>query len=73
MTAEFAFHRCPFRMEDSKSHAAAVGLFRLTPGTITQVKEEEICVFTRDEWNLNTAPSLLSTRSPADYADKISQ
>jgi len=29
MTAEFAFSRCPFAIEDLKSHAAAVGLFRL--------------------------------------------
>lgn len=76
MTAEFPFSRCPFEVEDLKSHTAAAGLFRLTPWTITLVKEEEICVFTRDKCTLNTALSLLSTGFPADSvacADQSSQ
>ena len=31
MAAEFPVSRCPFEVEDLKSHAAAAGLFRLTP------------------------------------------
>lgn len=72
-TAQFPFSRCPFEVEDLKSHAAVAGLFRLTPRTITLVKEEEICVFT---CTLNTALSLVSTSLPADYvacADQSSQ
>ena len=76
MTAKFSFSRCPFEIEDLKSHSTVVGLFRLTPRTITLVKEEEICVFTFDKCTLNTALSLLSNTSPADYvacADRSSQ
>ncbi len=65
MTAEFPFSFCPFEVEDLKSHTAVAGLFRLTPWTITLVKEEEICVFTRDKCALNTALSLLSSSLPA--------
>lgn len=50
-----------FRVEDSESHASTAGLFRLTPRTITLVKEEEICVFTCDKCAPRTALSVLST------------
>ena len=68
--------RCPFQVEDLKSRTAAAGLFRLTPWTVTLVKEEEICVFTCDKCTLNTALSLLCTGLPAGYvahADQSSQ
>lgn len=49
-----------FKVKDSDSHASAARLFRLTPRTITPVKEEEICVFTCDKCTLHTALSVLS-------------
>lgn len=49
-----------FKVKDSDSHASAAGLFRLTPRTITPVKEEEICVFMCDKCTLLTALSVLS-------------
>ncbi len=76
MTADFAFSRCPLEVEDLKLCAAAAGLFRLTPRTITLVKEEEICVFTSDKCTLTAAVSLLSTSFQADCvacADQSSQ
>lgn len=50
-----------FKVEESGSHASAPRLFRLTPWTITLVKEKEICVFTCDKCALHTAPVVLST------------
>lgn len=50
-----------FKVAESRSHASAPGLFRLTPWTITLVKEKEICVFTSDKYTLRTAPAGLST------------
>lgn len=50
-----------FKVGQSGSHASAPGLFRLTPWTITLVKEKEICVFTRDKCTLHTAPAVVST------------
>lgn len=73
MTADFPFSCCPFEFEDLKSHAAVAGLFRLTPWTITFVKEEEICVFTCDKCTLNTALSILSTSLPTEYVDHADQ
>lgn len=73
MTADFPFSCCPFEVEDLKSHVAVAGLFRLTPWTITFVKEEEICVFTCDKCTLNTALSILSTSLPTDYVDHADQ
>lgn len=69
----FPFSCCPFEVEDWKSHAAAAGLFRLTPRTITFVKEEEICVFTCDKCTLNTALSVLAAGLPADYVAHADQ
>lgn len=48
-----------FKVEDSGSHVSAPGLFRLTPWTITLVKEKEICMFTCDKCTFHTAPAVL--------------
>lgn len=64
MTAVFPLFPCPFQVKDLKLRTAAAGLFRLTPWAITQVKEEEACVFTRDKCTQDTACSLLSSGAP---------
>lgn len=62
MTAEFPSSAAPpsEARPSQRPHATAAGLFRLTPSTITLVKEEEICVFTGDKCPLHTAPSVPS-------------
>lgn len=71
MTAEFSSSACPpsEAQASRRPHAAAAGLFRLTPSTITVVKEEEICVFTRDKCTLNTALSIPAASLPTDYVE----
>lgn len=56
-----------FKVQESGSHASAPGLFRLTPWTITLVKEKEICMFTCDKCALHTAPVVLSTSLSPRY------
>lgn len=56
-----------FKVEKFWSHASAPGLFRLTPWTITLVKEKEICMFTHDKCTLHTAPAVLSTSLSPRY------